>query len=161
MAYIPKEWSCGDAITADDLNRMEQGIAQAYNDIILSLYPVGSIVFNTDGVNPSTYIGGTWEAWGSGRVPVGVDTTQEEFNTAEKNGGEKAVTLTTAQMPQHNHDYATHTEFGLISPTTGGNAYVAAKSSSYGFRDTSNEGSGQAHNNLQPYVTCYMWKRTA
>lgn len=161
MAYTPKEWQCDELITANDLNRMEQGIAQAYNDIILSLYPVGSIVFNTDGANPSTYIGGTWEAWGSGRVPVGVDTTQEEFNTAEKNGGAKAVTLTTAQMPQHNHDYVRYSEDGFISPTTGGNVYVASKASSQGLSDTSNEGGGQAHNNLQPYVTCYMWKRTA
>lgn len=28
MAYEPKEWQCGDTITAEDLNRMEQGIAQ-------------------------------------------------------------------------------------------------------------------------------------
>ena len=29
MSYEPKEWQCGDTITAEDLNRMEQGIAEA------------------------------------------------------------------------------------------------------------------------------------
>lgn len=163
MAYIPKEWQCEELITADDLNRIEQGIAQAYNDIILSLYPVGSIVFNADGVNPSTYIGGTWEAWGSGRVPVGVDVEQEEFNTTEKLGGAKAVTLTTAQIPTHHHSYV-HRPGGSVSGLkqgTGGTidplmAFVGNTPDV-----TGDAGSGQSHSNLQPYITCYMWKRTA
>lgn len=46
---------------------------------------------------------GTWVAWGAGRVPVGVDTAQTEFNTVEKTGGEKTHTLATNEMPRHNH----------------------------------------------------------
>ena len=41
--------------------------------------------------------GGTWVAWGAGRVPVGVDTTDTDFDTVEETGGTKSVTLTAAQ----------------------------------------------------------------
>ena len=55
--------------------------------VLLAANPVGSIVFNVTNTNPNTYIGGTWVAWGSGRVPVGVDAAQPEFNTVEETGG--------------------------------------------------------------------------
>ena len=60
----------------------------------------------TTNTNPSTYLGfGTWELWGSGKVPVGVDTSQTEFSTVEKSGGNKTVTLTTSQIPSHTHTF--------------------------------------------------------
>ena len=40
-----------------------------------------------ENTNPSTYLGGTWVAWGAGKVPVGVDTTDTDFATVEKTGG--------------------------------------------------------------------------
>ena len=40
-----------------------------------SMYPVGSIYMSVTNTNPSAYFGGTWAAWGSGRVPVGVDAS--------------------------------------------------------------------------------------
>jgi microcystin-dependent protein len=56
-------------------------------------------------VNPSTWITGTtWVAWGSGRVPVGVDISQTEFNIVEKPGGEKTHVLTIGEMPSHSHN---------------------------------------------------------
>ena len=59
------------------------------NTICNLIYPVGSIKMTVTNTNPSTYLGGTWSLWGSGRVPVGVNTLQEEFSTVEKTGGEK------------------------------------------------------------------------
>ncbi len=135
-------------------------------NILRSVYPVGSVYFNaTNNTNPATLLGfGTWVAWGTGRVPVGVDTGQSEFNTQEKTGGAKTHSLSLAEMPSHNHTIYQH----LTLAEVGG--YGLSGSSSFMDRvivDSSNPdfgttymGSGAAHNNLQPYITVYMWKRT-
>ena len=67
------------------------------------MYPVGSIYLSVNNVNPGTLFGGTWEAWGSGRVPVGVDTSQSEFDRVEKTGGEKTHQLTETELASHGH----------------------------------------------------------
>lgn len=129
---------------------------------LLAMNPVGSIAFNVTGTNPSTYIGGTWVAWGSGRVPVGVDAGQTEFDTAEETGGAKTHTLTTSEMPVHNHG-AAYDAVGWNAWTINGSGtagYIAQSGANVSLT-TQNAGSGAAHNNLQPYITCYMWKRTA
>lgn len=151
-----------------------------------ALYPVGAIYMSTANVNPSTFITGTtWVAWGSGRVPVGVDTSDASFDTVEKTGGEKTHTLTESEMPKHAHTgtnvaLSKYNASGLggITPVEkltltadytsvdGGevNSYeTAAKqeplvtlTDMYGIP----KGGDEAHNNLQPYITCYMFKRT-
>lgn len=127
------------------------------NTICNLIYPVGSIKMTVTNTNPSTYLGGTWSLWGAGRVPVGVDTSQEEFSTVEKTGGEKTHKLKVSEMPSHEH--------GLVNANTGG--YRMGFSIQYQDRGydgnfyTDSKGSSEAHNNLQPYITCYMWKRTA
>ena len=70
------------------------------------VYPVGSIYINaTNANNPSSLLGfGTWVAFGAGRVPVGIDATQSEFDTAEEVGGAKTHTLTTSELPSHTHN---------------------------------------------------------
>lgn len=145
----PATYSGGTDLDADTLNYAFQ-----------LMHPVGSIYMSVDSTNPAQVFGfGTWVAWGAGRVPVGVDTNQTEFDTVEETGGEKTHTLTIEEMPSHNH-----------------NTYSAGGSSGYPYRipqadginsdqnsycATMPNGGGQAHNNLQPYITCYMWKRTA
>lgn len=149
---------------------------------ILDSWPVGSIYFSDKPENPSTFLGGgEWTRWGQGRVPVGVDTTQPEFDSVNETGGAKTVTLTADQMPVHNHPASadnqgqhTHT-YGRTPPgatkprATGGLTVVesgdmnadtvsAAGAHSHNI-STQNAGGGNAHNNLQPYITCYMWKR--
>lgn len=121
------------------------------------LYPIGSIHMSVNSENPSTYFGGTWESWGAGRVPVGVDTTDTDFSSVEKTGGAKTHTLTVEQMPSHSHKFSlTNLYFasGDVNIATATNGVVSD------YKDTSASGGGQSHNNLQPYITCYMWKRT-
>ena len=58
------------------------------------VYPVGAIYMSVNPTNPWAFPRTAWAEWGKGRVPVGVDTSQTEFNKAEKTGGTKTVTLT-------------------------------------------------------------------
>ena len=71
-----------------------------------TLYPVGSIYINASvSTNPSTLFGfGTWVEFGKGRVLVGVDTGQTEFDTLGETGGAKTHTLSINEMPSHNHN---------------------------------------------------------
>lgn len=128
------------------------------------VYPIGSIYLSVNSANPSKYFGGTWVTWGKGRVPVGVDTSQDEFKTVEKTGGEKTHKLTASEMPSHTHSINScmfqgenHTNAKLASARADSSWNSNAQSeSSIGYT-----GGNSAHNNLQPYITCYMWKRTA
>jgi microcystin-dependent protein len=72
------------------------------------IYPIGSIYMSVNSTNPGTLFGGTWTAWSQGRVPVGVNNSGT-FQTVESTGGSETVTLTTAQMPNHNHTQVSHT----------------------------------------------------
>jgi len=126
-------------------------------------YHVGKLIFETENVNPATYLGfGTWELWGKGRVPVGVDSEDADFNEAEKTGGEKTHTLTVAEMPRHKH--------GVVGnfDNTPGNQHLPQfvyKGGDWVDEDIYDAhkytGKDQPHNNLQPYITCYMWKRVS
>lgn len=155
-----------------------------------AIYPVGSIYMSVSPANPSTYFGGTWVAWGSGRVPVGINTADSNFSTVEKIGGASTVALTTAQMPSHSHAKGTlaadsggshghnlnltKAAWGVdgasnkvVVDSTGYTAMTnkaTASGGSHGHTisgSTASAGSGSAHSNLQPYIVCYMWKRTA
>lgn len=135
------------------------------------LYPIGSIYFSAVGTNPSELFGfGTWQAWGAGRVPVGVDASQTEFNAVEKTGGEKAHALTINEMPSHTHEISyrpigdpSDDPFALFKSEGGitGTYNSPGTELSQDALEAKAAGGGQAHNNLQPYITCYMWKRTA
>jgi microcystin-dependent protein len=116
--------------------------------------------------------GTTWTTWGSGRVPVGVDTSQTEFNTVEKTGGAKTHTLTVNEMPSHKHSVAdsghSHSFSAPKDQTDIPNGAHHKGVRDYGDFTTesakaniteSTVGSDYAHNNLQPYITCYMFKR--
>lgn len=138
------------------------------------MYPVGSIYLSTNSTNPSEYFGGEWEQWGKGRVPVGIDTNDTNFNTVEKTGGEKTHTLIEAELPYIRGDFNFH---GAGSATVGQGCAGYFKPGAYrgNYRSGGSElggagsydgfyfefGGNQPHNNLQPYITCYMWKRTA
>jgi len=123
-------------------------------------YPVGSVYTSIVSTNPATLLGvGTWAAFGAGRVLVGLDSGDTDFDTAEETGGSKTHTLTESEMPSH-----THTTEIVRSSLSGSTASfgpfnsAASPSNSY---TSSATGSGSAHNNVQPYIVVYFWKRTA
>lgn len=125
------------------------------------LFPVGAIYLSTVDVNPSTFLCGEWERFGVGKTLIGVDESDTDFNAPEKTGGEKTHTLTVNEMPTHSHIFKPNNQ---TSQTTRGNYIESGTaniySPSYSFT-TETAGGSQAHNNLQPYITCYMWKRIA
>lgn len=128
-------------------------------------YPVGSVYTSVVSTNPATLLGvGTWVAFGAGRVLVGLDASQTEFDTVEETGGSKTHTLTESELPSHTHNtlssYQNNVEVIGSSVVT---ITEADRSGADGDVDiaTSSTGSGAAHNNLQPYITVYFWKRTA
>ena len=167
------------------------------------IYPVGAIYMSTSGTNPGNLFGGTWVAWGSGRVPVGVNWNDGNFNAVEKTGGQSTVTIASNNLPAHNHGINDpghqHTlDIGAYRiPTAAqdiGEVQSSSSSGSYSSPSVSgstttqewsqfsgrsltpassltgistqnaygNAGGGaDAMTNLQPYITCYMWKRTA
>lgn len=142
---------------------MQTKIRAEQTNLIDTIYPVGSIYMSVSSTNPGTTFGvGTWTAWGAGRVPVGV-AGSGTFNTVEKTGGAETHTLTIAEMPLHEHVNGASTGTLVQYVGTGGNTTwrfgdggTAAQQ-----RDLEAVGGGDAHNNLQPFITCYMWKRTA
>lgn len=140
------------------------------------MYPVGSIIFTTTSENPSATYGGTWVSWGAGRVPVGVNASDNNFSTVEKTGGEAAHTLTIEELARHTHaitsridsngnDIGSAFQISNYWGDPSGNSFYTLATS--GVTSGASQrvgalytGSSQAHNNLQPYITCYMWKKT-
>ena len=112
-------------------------------------YPVGSIYINTTGVNPSTFMGGTWQSFGAGRVLVGQDTTDTDFDTLGETGGSK-------ELQRHNHFMNKSAGSGTESAW----GFPAEHNSNMGDLYTNEAGTGDS-GNLQPYVVVAMWLRVA
>jgi hypothetical protein len=148
---------------------------------IALLYPVGSIYTNaTSSTNPGTLLGfGTWTAFGAGRVMVGFDSGNALFDTVEETGGSANSSVishthtatSTVTDPGHKHTLPTRYDFtgsgnGFQSPYNGLGTNVNSDTSTVSTGITvatsvSTEGSSGTNANYQPYITVYMWKRTA
>jgi hypothetical protein len=143
------------------------GAVQASNlatSALEAAYPTGSIYMNADDSrDPSILLGfGTWAAFGAGRVLIGEGSDSDDQTTPETvsftagdEGGEYNHTLTIDEMPSHNHGATSGQDDQF------GSYFDATTRTNNGTIYTQNTGGGQAHNNLQPYIVVYMWKRTA
>ena len=155
MAYTKTNWTTSTPINPTNLNHIEDGIADLYN----AIFPVGQIVIKGDNEDYSNWLGFTWERTAVGKVLVGIDSTDTDFNTIGKTGGEKTHTLTIDEMPSHNHS---------IEMTSGGVAYQVERvpfgnqsvwgNSTFPIKPT---GGGKSHNNMPPYLAVYIWKKVA
>lgn len=143
------------------------------------LHPVGSIYFNaTNSTNPGTLLGfGTWTAFGAGRVPVGFDSTNALFDTAEETGGSAdAITVShthtatsTVTDPGHLHTFVANYPDIYDGASNGNNNVGTAQTRNTATATTgitvattnASTGSSGTNANYQPYITVYMWKRTA
>jgi hypothetical protein len=137
-----------------------------------AVYPIGSIYINaTDATNPGTLLGfGTWTAFGAGRVMVGFNASDPLFDSAEETGGSKdAIVVSHTHSitdPGHNHTFNGFLEVRQQGITSGdewrhpGTSTTAIGSNTTGITVNSTGSSG-TNANIQPYITVYMWKRTA
>lgn len=151
-------------------------------DLLSLAYPVGSIYTAVVSTNPATLLGfGTWAAFGAGRMMVGLNSGDTDFDTAEETGGAKTVTIAQANLPNistgagtaHSHVQTQGTgatgnfstaPIDTSSGGTGGTVAttVAANSTQSESAHThSLGGSGTALSVMNPYIVVYMWKRTA
>lgn len=139
--------------------------------VTVPYYRVGDLFLTTIATNPSNFLGGKWELFGPGRCLVCVDTSDSDFNTVKKTGGEKTHKLTVNEMPSHNHQYEDITGNRSLNGQFGRSGYYESESymgvtnsviayADADFRMTYVGGS-ESHNNLQPYITCYVWIRIA
>jgi hypothetical protein len=148
----------------------------AVNAAIQALHPVGSIYINaTDSTNPATLLGfGTWTAFGAGRVPVGFDAGNALFDAAEETGGSyDAVVVShshtaTSTVTDPGHTHTTNAQYigagGGLSGGGVGEKPATINSATTGITvstTVSSTGSSGTNANVQPYITVYMWKRTA
>lgn len=125
---------------------------------VVQAFPVGALYLSIDPTNPATTLGyGTWVAWGTGRMAVAVDTGQAEFNTVEKTGGGKTKNLS------HTHYWELpYFSSGTSGVLVDGNSVPITSNVQSGYRYWDNTGSGGSATQdvLNPYITCYFWKRT-
>ena len=152
------------AVTASQTGAYTKAeVANLINQAKLDANPIGTILTTTNSANPSNYLGGTWERYGKGQVLVGVDENDDDFNEANKTGGEKEHTLTIDEMPSHTH------QVGRWNPSGSGfdqnqRKLAAAPNNGTGVNgavETAANGGSKAHNNMQPYISVYMFRRTA
>ena len=146
--------------SVEEISNNVKYIDKKISDLLNMFYPVGSVYETMDSsFDPNEKWGGTWERI-KGRVLIGVDENDSDFNIAEKTGGEKTHTLVVSELPQHTHaNYAKRTN---ITINNSGNTHVTCHSSNSGAivgNNIGRTGEGVAHNNLQPYITCFIWKR--
>lgn len=139
--------------------------------VTVPYYRVGDLFLTTIATNPSNFLGGKWELFGPGRCLVCVNSSDSDFNTVKKTGGEKTHKLTVNEMPSHNHQYEDITGNRSLNGQFGrsgyyeSEAYMGVTNSVIAYADADFRmtyvGGSESHNNLQPYITCYVWIRTA
>ena len=157
-------------------------------ELVDILYPVGHIYMSTNSANPGTlFPGTTWEAYAQGRVLIGAGTgtdsrSEKKTFAAGSTGGEYNHQLTVGELAQHNHSgsaasagahthvwytgqYGSNNDSAACDAQGAGNHYSQHITQSAGAHTHSvsiaNAGSNSVHNNIQPYVSVYIWRRTA
>ena len=154
----------GNTVMYRDWNKLVNSIKSA-------MYPVGSVYITYNNVNPGTFLGGTWERFGQGRTLVGEGTgndgsTSMSF-TANNTGGEYKHKLTVDEIPNHKH--AVYIQNTTSNPQVNAPKWTVALPNSWKQYasdtklfgpSTGNAGGDASHNNIQPYITVYLWKRT-
>lgn len=181
--YDDKEETDKSQLTDEFKEYLKTIVDDATSKKILDAYPVGSVYISTNDKNPSEFIGGTWEEYGQGKTIIGAGTgtdTNSETQTFSANttGGEYKHKLNISEMPKHTHAMRVWVPYAFQSECISSGKWVGAagiKADSWNVENTGvyeengdiqGGGSGplytggsESHNNVQPYIVTYMWKR--
>ena len=147
-------------VTLSQLKEFSQSLSSGGGGAIDSVYPIGSIYMSVNSTDPSTLFGGTWE-----RIQDRFLLAAGSSYAAGSVGGEASHKLTVNEMPSHNHTLTFDSDGNpyysqapyLGGPALGGSEHDKQTATS----SVQAKGGGKAHNNMPPYLTVYMWKRTA
>lgn len=134
-----------------------------------AVYPVGSIYMSVKATNPGTLFGGTWVAWGKGRVPVGFNNSSDpNFGKSEQIGGALNQELRALIGATHSSTdrigYCAESKvdgYNYLYSIAGGNVVNNVTPSNINHSTLVVRNNGMKPNTLQPFIVCYMWKRTA
>lgn len=136
----------------DDINQ----IKKALNELI---YPVGSIIYNASSdFDPNTVYGGTWVRI-EGKMIIGYDPDDDDFNEVGKTGGSKTHTQTIDEMPSHSHILSRQGGWGTSTEHTG----ILNEMTNNVYEDlgTNEVGGGEPMDIMNPYYVANIWLRTA
>lgn len=168
-------------LLADALAKQKTAYEQAISTAVtaaktqakLDAHPVGSYYWSNDNTSPATLFGGTWESLPAGYTLIAQGSGSDSFGsftyTAGQKYGERKHQLTTDELANHGHDIITNTSEGDVTldgrwkasianvpnntvDNNGGTGYITAQ--------TIKAGKNADHNNVQPSVAAYGWKRT-
>lgn len=142
------------------------------NFVLDNVYPIGSIYMNVNSTNPGTLFGGTWEQI-QGKFLLGMSSSYP----AGSQGGEASHTLTENELPAHAHNPANEAGYygfitnsqkafivGDMGVQSGSGRYYPYAPAAFDISRnslTGTTGGGKSHNNMPPYLSIYIWKRTA
>lgn len=135
-------------------------------------YRVGDLFLTTNSQNPSSFLGGTWQLFGPGRTLVCVDTSQSEFNSVKKTGGKKnhkhlspMTWVANPSVPGWGQFFGTtnSNDFEEVGYTRD---FYGAEYTKHVTKEDTNWPRRLAYytneeTSLQPFITCYVWIRTA
>lgn len=130
------------------------------NYILDNVYPVGSIYMSVNSTNPKNLFGGTWEQI-QGRFLFGMNSNYPAGST----GGEVTHKLTYNEMPEHAHEMYSGNGGGDSTWTPNVGTYLvdsvtSEKTTWWAQIGMNTAGGSAAHNNMPPYLSVYIWKRT-
>lgn len=155
-------------------------IAAALKQAKLDAHPVGSYYFSDDSTSPADLFGGTWEALPAGYTLIAQGSGTDDFGsytyTAGQKYGERMHKLTVEELASHTHPQningngsdGWNGSYGAMTTNGAGSDGVAGYSASLtGWKDASRRiktdaaGKSSAHNNIQPVMAVYAWRRQA
>ena len=154
----------------DRLSVLENKVSNLKSEVINEIYPVGSIYMSTEDdtvEKVQSKFGGKWEVYAGGRTIIGVGTGTDinglvQTFTNGSTGGEYTHKLTIAEMPSHNHTPQLEGTGFATYGSNGGNSnwtYSGNNMLYGGTQITGNTGGNGSHNNVEPYIATYIYKR--